>query len=350
MARPTWAGTRSRSASDTADHRARTRSGPSAAPAGRAGRPGQPPSETPTIDGEDRDTGRAPRRRPARRSLHVRSAHATRSPTGATGRTSMPRPRRPVRPRAPPGAPGRPASATARPPRRAHCRCGSRHPVEAAAEQVLAEDPADGDDEPGRRGQERREGTGRQQGGEHGRAGPTEHSVGQRRGPPSRCGPMSPGPRRRPVPVPRTPSAAGRRDSAARAPPPSYDERSGRRGWCRSGRPREADPWCRGTSRGSASRSGTSHVAPGAAPPSPRVQATARCAVAVPDQPQHQRRDEQGDSLIQYWNACTSVMLRMPPAATLTSDHERDDDGTDPVGAPVTARRVSPAPWNCGTR
>ena len=47
----------------------------------------------------------------------------------------------------------------------------------------------------------------------------------------------------------RTPAAGRRRCPAARAPRASYDEPRGRRGWCRTARPRAAGPSCRGTSR-----------------------------------------------------------------------------------------------------
>ena len=52
----------------------------------------------------------------------------------------------------------------------------------------------------------------------------------------------------------------------------------------------------------------------------------------------------------QYWNAWTKVMLRIPPLPTLTTTT------TPTTTAPTHSRsvggsvRVSPAPWNCGSR
>ena len=62
-------------------------------------------------------------------------------------------------------------------------------------------------------------------------------------------------------------------------------------------------------------------------------------AVAVPDQPAARTAGiSSAVSLSQYWNACTSVMLRMPPATTLTSTTERDHDGARPTSARRSAR------------
>ena len=55
-------------------------------------------------------------------------------------------------------------------------------------------------------------------------------------------------------------------------------------------------------------------------------------------------------SLSQYCTAWTSVMLRMPPDTTLTSTTSATTAAPTQVGAPVSVRRVRPAPWNCGTR
>ena len=79
--------------------------------------------------------------------------------------------------------------------------------------------------------------------------------------------------------------------------------------------------------------------APGVGPPSAR-QASTRNSTGTAS----------AVSLSQYWNAWTKVMLRMPPATTLTSTTTATRAAPTQVGAPVTARRVSPAPWNCGTR
>ena len=55
-------------------------------------------------------------------------------------------------------------------------------------------------------------------------------------------------------------------------------------------------------------------------------------------------------SLSQYWNAWTNVMLRMPPDTTLTTTITATTTVPTQLGAPVTVRSVSPAPWNCGIR
>ena len=55
-------------------------------------------------------------------------------------------------------------------------------------------------------------------------------------------------------------------------------------------------------------------------------------------------------SLSQYWNACTSVMLRMPPASTLTSTTTATTSPPTQGRAPVIVPSDSPAPWNCGIR
>ena len=55
-------------------------------------------------------------------------------------------------------------------------------------------------------------------------------------------------------------------------------------------------------------------------------------------------------SLSQYWKAWTKVMLRMPPEPMLASTTTPTISGPTQVGAPTAERRVSPAPWNCGSR
>jgi hypothetical protein len=55
-------------------------------------------------------------------------------------------------------------------------------------------------------------------------------------------------------------------------------------------------------------------------------------------------------SLSQYWKACTNVMARMPPSATLPVTTTATSSEPHTYGPPVTVCRVSPAPWNCGTR
>ncbi len=55
-------------------------------------------------------------------------------------------------------------------------------------------------------------------------------------------------------------------------------------------------------------------------------------------------------SFTQYWNACTNVMLRIPPAATLAVTTTPTTTAPSQYGAPATVARVSPAPCSCGTR
>ncbi len=55
-------------------------------------------------------------------------------------------------------------------------------------------------------------------------------------------------------------------------------------------------------------------------------------------------------SLSQYWKAWTNVIERMPPAATVTPTTTATTAAPTHCGAPVRARRVMPAPWNCGSR
>src|SRR5688500_4344307 len=55
-------------------------------------------------------------------------------------------------------------------------------------------------------------------------------------------------------------------------------------------------------------------------------------------------------SLSQYWNACTNVMLRIPPEITFVVTTTATTSAPTQSGAPVTVCRVSPAPCNCGSR
>ena len=55
-------------------------------------------------------------------------------------------------------------------------------------------------------------------------------------------------------------------------------------------------------------------------------------------------------SLSQYWNACTTVIGLMPPAATVTPTTTATTTGPTHSGQPVSALSVIPAPWNCGSR
>src|SRR5829696_3549467 len=52
-------------------------------------------------------------------------------------------------------------------------------------------------------------------------------------------------------------------------------------------------------------------------------------------------------SFTQYWKACTKVMLRIPPTATLTVTTAPTTTAPTQAGAPVTVDRVSPAPCSC---
>ena len=55
-------------------------------------------------------------------------------------------------------------------------------------------------------------------------------------------------------------------------------------------------------------------------------------------------------SLSQYWNACTKVIARIPPSATLAVTTAPTSSAPSAYGSPVTVVSVSPAPCNCGTR
>ena len=55
-------------------------------------------------------------------------------------------------------------------------------------------------------------------------------------------------------------------------------------------------------------------------------------------------------SLSQYWKAWTKVMLRIPPLLTLTTTTAPTTAAPTHFGASIEAARVSPAPWNCGSR
>ena len=55
-------------------------------------------------------------------------------------------------------------------------------------------------------------------------------------------------------------------------------------------------------------------------------------------------------SFSQNWKACTRVIERIPPATTLSTTTPATISAPTHCGAPVTVRRASPAPWNCGSR
>ena len=55
-------------------------------------------------------------------------------------------------------------------------------------------------------------------------------------------------------------------------------------------------------------------------------------------------------SLSQYWNAWTKVTLRIPPLPTLTTTTTPTTTAPTHSGASMAAVRVSPAPWNWGSR
>ena len=55
-------------------------------------------------------------------------------------------------------------------------------------------------------------------------------------------------------------------------------------------------------------------------------------------------------SLSQYWNACTNVIDRIPPATTLVMTIAPTATGPSHTGVPSSVLSASPAPWYCGTR
>ena len=55
-------------------------------------------------------------------------------------------------------------------------------------------------------------------------------------------------------------------------------------------------------------------------------------------------------SLSQYWKACTKVIDRIPPGLTDASTTTATTSEPAHGGAPIVARSVTPAPWNCGSR
>ncbi len=55
-------------------------------------------------------------------------------------------------------------------------------------------------------------------------------------------------------------------------------------------------------------------------------------------------------SFSQYWNACTNVIARMPPRATLPVTTTATTRAPSAYGPPVTVWRVRRAPCICGTR
>jgi hypothetical protein len=55
-------------------------------------------------------------------------------------------------------------------------------------------------------------------------------------------------------------------------------------------------------------------------------------------------------SFTQYWKACTKVIERMPPAATLITTITATIAAPTWVGAPVTVCTARPAPCNWGSR
>ena len=55
-------------------------------------------------------------------------------------------------------------------------------------------------------------------------------------------------------------------------------------------------------------------------------------------------------SFSQYWKACTKVIDRIPPGLTDASTTSATTSEPTHWGAPIVARSVTPAPWNCGRR
>jgi len=54
-------------------------------------------------------------------------------------------------------------------------------------------------------------------------------------------------------------------------------------------------------------------------------------------------------SFSQYWNACTKVIERMPPAATTTPTMTATPTAPTHRGSPVVMPTVRAAPCSCGT-
>jgi hypothetical protein len=55
-------------------------------------------------------------------------------------------------------------------------------------------------------------------------------------------------------------------------------------------------------------------------------------------------------SFSQYWNACTNVIERMPPATTPATTTTATTSAPTHGGTPVTVSSARPAAWNCGSR
>ena len=55
-------------------------------------------------------------------------------------------------------------------------------------------------------------------------------------------------------------------------------------------------------------------------------------------------------NLNQYWNACTSVIERIPPATTFAVTTSATATMPTHRGRPVTCCSTRPAACNCGTR
>ena len=138
-----------------------------------------------------------------------------------------------------------------------------------------------------------------------------------------------------------------RREQVEDAEQPEHRERrapggAGRRGSCRSARARAAGPSCRGRSRArssTSSRAGTR----GRRSPDSGVPQSPAANTGAPSRYQAATRSTAGSamaaSLSQYWNACTTVIERMPPVA----DRDADDDSDDHARRPTAVRRSAPA-------
>ena len=184
----------------------------------------------------------------------VGQPRATRSRAAAAGRTSRPPSRRPARP---PG-PRRGRGASARSARHGDRDHGPEpeggHARQPAAGQVRPvtswlSTPATAIVSPDDVERNAAKAPAVDQPGQQLAARPADHQPRQLQHQRVGAAGAPPGRARRSGRARRRSAAAGRRGRAAPAPRASYGGPPGRRGWCRSGPPRAAGPWCRGRSR-----------------------------------------------------------------------------------------------------
>jgi len=65
---------------------------------------------------------------------------------------------------------------------------------------------------------------------------------------------------------------------------------------------------------------------------------------------QHERGSASATSFTQYWNACTTVIERIPPPNAFTVTSTITNTMPTHGGTGMIVDSVSPAPCNCGTR